>query len=185
MTILTTSWKHKIRPTPSELETPYRCGEWQGGRVGVGDKWRGGWGQPSLLRAVTVSRWPKLALRLWGCTDRGGGAVRGCTPAVLTLAVGALARALCSSRRALSYSLFSLSSLTAANQISSLFGFAWNASARMLRAADTSPWQQTKHRRDQRLVLWSPYALLTYIFCQKVQPSKVQGRHETGSRIYF
>lgn len=42
----------------------------------------------------------------------------------LTLAVGALLRALASSRRALSYSLFSDSSLTAASQISSLFGLA-------------------------------------------------------------
>lgn len=42
----------------------------------------------------------------------------------LTLAVGALLRALASSRRALSYSLFSDSSLTAASQISSLLGLA-------------------------------------------------------------
>lgn len=45
-------------------------------------------------------------------------------PHFLTLAVGALLRALANSLRALSYSLFSDSSLTAASQISSLFGFA-------------------------------------------------------------
>lgn len=43
----------------------------------------------------------------------------------LTLAVGALLRAFASRRRALSYSLFSDSSLTAASQISSLFGLAY------------------------------------------------------------
>jgi len=46
-------------------------------------------------------------------------------PGVLTLAVGALLRALASRRRARSYSLFSDSSFTAASQISSLLGFAW------------------------------------------------------------
>lgn len=56
-----------------------------------------------------------------------------------TLGVGALPRALASKRLARSYSLFSLSSLTAASQISSLLGFAWKASFKMLRAAGTSP----------------------------------------------
>jgi len=55
-----------------------------------------------------------------------------------TRAVGALARARCSSLLARSYSLFSDSSFTAANQMSSLFGFAWNANARILRAFTTS-----------------------------------------------
>lgn len=45
--------------------------------------------------------------------------------ALLTRAVGALLRALASSRRARSYSLFSDSSFTAASQISSLLGLAW------------------------------------------------------------
>lgn len=45
-------------------------------------------------------------------------------PLTLTLAVGALLRALANSLRALSYSLFSDSSLTAASQISSLLGLA-------------------------------------------------------------
>ena len=62
----------------------------------------------------------------------------------LTLAVGALDLALASSLRARSYSSFSLSSLTAASQISSLFGFAWNARAKMLRAAGTSPWEEAQ-----------------------------------------
>lgn len=43
----------------------------------------------------------------------------------LTLAVGALLRAFARSLRALSYSLFSDSSFTAASQISSLLGLAW------------------------------------------------------------
>ena len=57
----------------------------------------------------------------------------------MTLAVPALARAF--SRRSLArwYSPFSLSSLTAASQISSLLGLAWKASARIERAAGTSP----------------------------------------------
>jgi len=58
---------------------------------------------------------------------------------VRTRAVGALARARCNSLRARSYSLFSDSSLTAANQMSSLLGFALNANARILRAFTTSP----------------------------------------------
>lgn len=45
--------------------------------------------------------------------------------ALLTRAVGALLRALASSLRARSYSLFSDSSFTAASQISSLLGLAW------------------------------------------------------------
>ena len=53
--------------------------------------------------------------------------------------MGADALALDSSRLALSYSLFSLSSLTAANQISSELGLAWNASERIPLAAGTSP----------------------------------------------
>ena len=57
----------------------------------------------------------------------------------ITLAVGALARAFCSRRRALSNSLFSDSNLTAASQISSLLGLAWKAKAKMLLAAGTSP----------------------------------------------
>ena len=57
-----------------------------------------------------------------------------------TLAVGALALAFCSSRLDLSNSLFSLSNLTAASQISSLLGLAWKARARILLAAGTSPW---------------------------------------------
>lgn len=44
---------------------------------------------------------------------------------LLTRAVGALLRALASSLRARSYSLFSDSSFTAASQISSLLGLAW------------------------------------------------------------
>lgn len=59
---------------------------------------------------------------------------------IITRAVPADARAFSSSRRALSYSPFSLSSFTAANQISSLLAFAWKARARMDRAAGTSPW---------------------------------------------
>ena len=47
------------------------------------------------------------------------------TNKTLTLAVGALLRALASRRLALSYSLFSDSSFTAASQISSLLGLAW------------------------------------------------------------
>jgi hypothetical protein len=41
--------------------------------------------------------------------------------------------------RARSYSQFSDSSLTAANQISSEFGFAWKANDKIERAAGTSP----------------------------------------------
>lgn len=61
----------------------------------------------------------------------------------LTLGVGAEALALASSRLALSYSLFSLSSLTAASQISSEFGLAWKARDRIPRAAGTSPMGNT------------------------------------------
>lgn len=50
--------------------------------------------------------------------------VSGLNTGPLTLAVGALLRALASSLRALSYSLFSDSSFTAASQISSLLGLA-------------------------------------------------------------
>ena len=56
-----------------------------------------------------------------------------------TRGVGAELRALAKSFRALSYSQFSDSNLTAANQISSEFGFAWKARERMDRAAGTSP----------------------------------------------
>lgn len=49
--------------------------------------------------------------------------------ALLTRAVGALLRALASSRRARSYSLFSDSSFTAASQISSLLGLACRGTA--------------------------------------------------------
>ena len=49
--------------------------------------------------------------------------------APLTRAVGALLRALASSRRARSYSLFSDSSFTAASQISSLLGLACRGTA--------------------------------------------------------
>jgi len=41
---------------------------------------------------------------------------------------------------ALSSSLFSDSNLTAANQISSLFGFAWKANDNIERAAEISPY---------------------------------------------
>ena len=58
---------------------------------------------------------------------------------IMTLAVPALALAFSSSLLALSYSPFSLSSLTAASQMSSLLGLAWKARARMDRAAGTSP----------------------------------------------
>ena len=58
---------------------------------------------------------------------------------IITRAVPALPLAFSSSLRALSYSPFSLSSFTAANQMSSLFGFAWKARARMDLAAGTSP----------------------------------------------
>lgn len=57
----------------------------------------------------------------------------------LTLGVGAEARALDRSRLARSYSLFSLSSFTAASQISSELGFAWKARDRIPLAAGTSP----------------------------------------------
>ena len=59
-------------------------------------------------------------------------------PSRTDLGVGALERALESSFRARSYSLFSDSSLTAASQISSEFGFAWKAIERIERAAGTS-----------------------------------------------
>ncbi len=64
---------------------------------------------------------------------------------IITLAVPALARAFSSSSLALSYSPFSLSNFTAANQISSLLGFAWKARARMDRAAGTSPYTTSTH----------------------------------------
>lgn len=63
-------------------------------------------------------------------------------PPVVTLAVGALALAFCSSLLALSNSLFSDSSLTAASQISSLLGLAWKAKAKILLAAGTSPYKK-------------------------------------------
>lgn len=53
--------------------------------------------------------------------------------------MGADALALASSRLARSYSWFSLSSLTAANQISSELGLAWKANDKIPRAAGTSP----------------------------------------------
>ena len=60
---------------------------------------------------------------------------------IITRAVPALPLAFSSSLRALSYSPFSLSSFTAANQMSSLFGLAWKARARMDLAAGTSPFR--------------------------------------------
>ena len=65
------------------------------------------------------------------------------------LGVGALERALESSLRARSYSLFSDSSFTAASQISSELGLAWNAIERMDRAAGTSFCREvTGHRSE-------------------------------------
>ena len=58
---------------------------------------------------------------------------------IITRAVPALPLAFSNNLRALSYSPFSLSSFTAANQMSSLFGLAWKARARMDLAAGTSP----------------------------------------------
>uniref|UniRef100_A0A182JCU2 Uncharacterized protein n=1 Tax=Anopheles atroparvus TaxID=41427 RepID=A0A182JCU2_ANOAO len=58
---------------------------------------------------------------------------------IITRGVGAEARAFASRRRARSYSAFSDSSFTAANQMSSEFGLAWKASERIPRAAGTSP----------------------------------------------
>uniref|UniRef100_A0A182MH06 Uncharacterized protein n=1 Tax=Anopheles culicifacies TaxID=139723 RepID=A0A182MH06_9DIPT len=58
---------------------------------------------------------------------------------IITRGVGAEARAFASNRRARSYSAFSDSSFTAANQMSSEFGLAWKASERIPRAAGTSP----------------------------------------------
>ena len=47
-----------------------------------------------------------------------------------------------------SSSLFSDSSLTAANQISSLFGLAWKAKARIDRAAEMSPYMSKFYTRS-------------------------------------
>lgn len=71
---------------------------------------------------------------------------------IMTLGVGAEARAFANKRRALSYSEFSDSSFTAASQISSEFGFAWKASERIPRASGTSPcnFNSNEERKIQR-----------------------------------
>lgn len=68
--------------------------------------------EPEHLGLAAPSPWCRRARGLCG------------TAALLTRAVGALLRALASSLRARSYSLFSDSSFTAASQISSLLGLA-------------------------------------------------------------
>ena len=68
---------------------------------------------------------------------------------IITLGVGAEALAFASSRLALSYSEFSDSSFTAANQISSEFGLAWKAKDNIPLAAGTSPY---KNRNKLKLI---------------------------------
>ena len=68
--------------------------------------------------------------------------------APLTRAVGALLRALASSRRARSYSLFSDSSFTAASQISSLLGLACGGTAASAMSGARAPLVGSRQSRN-------------------------------------
>ena len=100
-----------------------------------------------------------------------------------TLAVGALALAFCSSRLDLSNSLFSLSNLTAASQISSLFGFAWKARARILLAAGTSPCK-TWYWIDKKKTCEPPHDKTNKMACAPSKDSDQPGHPPSLIRLF-